>query len=47
MILDVNGTQKFTEKLPSPKKQELIKTLREKEDEIKRNLQMVNQSWND
>ena len=37
----------INEKLPPRKKLKLIKKAKEKEDEIKINLQMENQSWND
>ena len=38
---------KLNEKLLPLKKLKLIKKAQEKEDEIKRKLEMVNQSWND
>ena len=38
---------KLNEKLPPLKKQKSIKICQEKGDERKRNLQVVNQSWND
>ena len=37
----------FNEKLPSLKRQKISKKAQEKKDEIKRNMQMLNQNWNE
>ena len=39
-------TNKLNEKLPPLKKQNISKNSQEKEDEVKINLQMANQNWN-
>ena len=49
-LYDIGGEwymNKLNEKLPPLKKQKLSKKAQEKEDEIKINMKMENQSWND